>query len=84
MVAEVTTLYASNYRDPVSALREIAQEIEDGAYGRVGCVGVVLLGTTLEVFGAGPDSEGPSVVCALQAGAMKLLQPMVDQGRDGD
>jgi hypothetical protein len=80
--AEVVQLYDSNYRDPVATLREIAQDIEAGRYGEVGCVGVVLLGDTMEVFGMGSDSEAPSVGLLLHAGFMRLSSSLESHGRE--
>lgn len=81
-MAEVVTLYKSNYRDPVSALRKIADEIERGEYGEVGCVGIALLGETFEVFGAGPDSAGYSVAAVFHAGLVRLTSSIERRGRD--
>jgi hypothetical protein len=80
-VAEVVDLYKSNFRHPAATLRVIADEIDAGKYGEVGCVGVVVLGDELVVFGAGVDSEGPSVHALLHAGAATLIQPMIDRAR---
>lgn len=80
-IAEVVSLYESNYRDPVATLRRIADQIEAGEFGGVGCVGVVVLGDTLNVFGAGADSEAPSVGMLLHAGFMQLSQTLVDHGQ---
>ena len=76
----VKTLYESNFRDVPATLRHIADEIEAGAYGEVGIVGLVLLGDTLEVFGIGPDSEAPSIAQILNAGALKLTMPILNHG----
>jgi hypothetical protein len=81
MSAEIITLNETNFRDPVAALREIANEIEAGKYGAVGCVGIVVMGDTTEVFGAGMDSEGPSVAMLLHAGFMILSREIEDHGR---
>ena len=77
---KVVTLNESNFRDPVATLKKIADEIEQGEYGHVGCVGVVVLGNSLEVFGAGEDSAGPSVASVLSAGHIKLVSGMVEHG----
>lgn len=82
MVAEVVILQESNYRDPVATLRLIADEIEAGEYGEVGCVGIAILGNTLEVFGAGPDSDGTSVAAVLHAGFMRLVGAIERHGRE--
>lgn len=71
-----------NFRDPVATLRTIANEVEAGKWGEVGCVGVVLLGDTMEVWGAGVDSEGPSTGMLLQAGALRLLKMLEGHGRE--
>ena len=81
MTAEVVTLYETNLRDPVAALRKIADEIEAGDYGDVGIVSVVLLGSTMEVFGAGKDSEGPSVALLLHAGFMRIVGKVEGAGK---
>ena len=65
-------IYDSNFRDPVATLRLIADRIGAGDYGRVGSLGLVLLGDKMEVFGAGPDSEAPSVALLLHAGFLRL------------
>lgn len=82
MSAEVITLYESNMRDPVAALRKIAAQIERGDYGAVGCLGVVLLGDTMEVFGAGMDSEGPSVGILLHAGFTRVSNAVESHGKE--
>ena len=78
---KVVTLHESNFRDPVATLREIAEQIEAGDYGAVGCVGVVLLGDTMEVFGMGVDSEAPSVALLLHAGFMRLSRQLDEHGQ---
>jgi hypothetical protein len=80
-VADIVTLHASNFRDPVATLRAIADEIEGGKYGDVGCVGVVVMGDTLEVFGMGEDSEAPSVAMVLHGGFMRLARAIEEHGR---
>lgn len=79
MSAEIVTLHQSNFRDPAATLRDIADEIEAGKYGAVGCLGIVVMGDDLEVFGAGPDSEGPAVAVLLHAGFNKLCNSMIDR-----
>lgn len=80
MIAEVITLYESNFRDPVATLRRIADEIEAGEYGDVGTLAVALLGDTFEVFGAGEDSDGPSVCTLLQAGVTRIVNSVEEHG----
>ena len=76
----VVTLHESNFRDPAATLRKIADEIEAGRYGAVGCVGLALLGDTMEVFGAGIDSEAPSVALLLHAGFLRLSRSVEEHG----
>lgn len=78
---KLVTLHESNFRDPVATLRKLADEIERGDYGVVGCVAVAVFGDKLEVFGAGPDAEPPSVGMTLLAGANYLAGAMVSHGR---
>lgn len=81
MSAEIVVLQETNYRDPVATLRRIAAEIERGEYGAVGCVGVVVLGDTMEVFGMGEDSEAPSVALLLHAGFMRMSKSLEEHGQ---
>lgn len=81
MSAELHVLQDSNYRQIGPTLREIAADIEAGRYGEVGSVAVVLLGSTMEVFGAGPDSEGPSIALMLHAGFLRLSRAIEEHGR---
>ena len=78
---KVVTLHPSNFRDPVATLRVIADRIEAGEFGAVGCVAVAVLGDTLEVFGAGVDSEAPSVAMTLHAGFARLSKSIEEHGR---
>lgn len=79
---KVVTLKDSNYRDSVATLRKIADEIEAGDFGGVGCAAVVLLGDTMEVFGMGPDSEAPAVALLLHAGFLRLAGAVEMHGRE--
>lgn len=81
MTAKIITLYGTNFRDPVSALRKIADDIEAGTYGDVGSVGVALLGDTMEIFGAGADSEGPSIALLFHAAFMRISNAIEQAGR---
>ena len=81
MAAEVVMLPDSNFRDPVSTLRVIADAIEAGKYGAIGCAALVLLGDKLEVFRTGKDSEAPSVALPLNAGVLRLPRAIEENGR---
>lgn len=81
MTAEIHTIYNSNMRDPVATLRKIADQIEAGDYGSVGCAGLVLLGDKMKVFGMGEDSEGPSVGMLLHAGFSMISDSLKEHGR---
>lgn len=78
---KVATLYPSNFRDPAATLRVIADEIESGKHGEVGCVGVAVLGKTMEIFGLGPDSEAPSVGLLFHAAFMRMSKAVEEHGR---
>lgn len=78
---KVVELDIFNFVDPASVLRRIAAAIDAGTYGRVGAVGVVVLGDQMEVFGAGPDSGAPSIALLLHAGFMRLSRAIEEHGR---
>lgn len=79
-LAEVKELYPSNFRDPGATLRVIADQIESGKFGAVGSIGIVLLGDTMEVFGAGPDSEPCSVALLFQAAIQRFAREIERHG----
>lgn len=81
MSADIHTIYNSNSRDHVATLRKIANQIEAGDYGEVGCVGLVLLGDRMEVFGMGADSDAPSVGLLLHAGFSLMSDAIKNHGR---
>ncbi len=70
----VTQLYEGNYRDPVFALRRLADQIEQGHLGAVSCVGVVSLGYRVEVRGFGPNADDATLALLLHSGFMRLSQ----------
>lgn len=78
---KVVTIHDSNYRDTVKTLRLIADQIEAGQFGAVGCCAVVILGDRLEVFGMGPDSDGAAVHLVLCAGVARLQSTLLEHGR---
>ena len=78
---KIVSIHDSNFRETVTTLRLIADQIEAGKYGAVGCCGVVVLGDTLEVFGMGPDSDGAAVQTVLAAGAFRLMHAIAEHGR---
>lgn len=78
--SNVVSLYETNYRNPVSALRQIADDIENGKYGDVGCVSIAVLGDTMEIFGAGPDSDPAPVAMLFHAAFMRLSLSIEEHG----
>lgn len=80
-IAEVVTLYESNFREPVATLRKIADDIEAGVYGEVGAIGVALLGDTMECFGAGIDSEAPGIALLFHAAFSRLSNAIEQHGK---
>lgn len=80
-LAVVTELYPSNFRDPAATLRVIADEIEAGKHGAVGSIAIVVLGNTMEVFGAGEDSELTSTAILLHSGFLRLSRMIEEHGR---
>lgn len=82
MSAAIVSLVESNHRDPVAEMRRIADRIESGEFGAVGCVAIVLLGDTMEVFGMGEDSTPPSVGVLLHAGFLRMSRAIEEHGRE--
>jgi hypothetical protein len=80
-MAELFVLQESNFRDPAATLRKIAGQIEAGNYGPVGSIALVVLGDTMEVFGAGPDAEAPSIALLLHSGFLRLSRSLEEHGR---
>lgn len=80
-VSEVVSLYDSNFRDPAATLRKIADEIDAGTYGPVGCAALVVMADTVEVFGMGEDSGAPSVAMLFHAGFMRLARAVEEHGQ---
>jgi len=68
----VVSLYESNFRNPASALRSIADKIDAGDFGEVQTVAVALRANSLEVFGIGKTSDWPAVAMTLHAGFSKI------------
>ena len=79
---KVVDIGVPDYKDPVAVLRRLADEIEAGDWGAVGSCAVVIMGNTLEVFGSGPDSAGPSIAILLQAGILRIAHEVERHGRD--
>jgi hypothetical protein len=77
----VVPIYESNFRDPVETLRVIANDIEAGKYGAVGTVAVAVFGDTMEVFGLGVDSDGPTIALVFQAASLRFAREIEKHGR---
>lgn len=77
----VVTLFDSNFRDAPATLRKIAERIEEGRYGDVGCAAIVLMGDTTEVFGCGADAELADIMLLLNAGALRLTRIIEEHGK---
>lgn len=78
---KIVELYPSNYRDPVAGLRAIADEIEQGVFGGVSNVAVVVLGDEMHVHGLGAESDAPAIALLLHAGFMRLSRAVEEAGR---
>lgn len=82
---KIVTLRESSLRDVPAQLRNLAKCIEAGDYGPVGCCGVVIMGSTFEVFGYGDvqeDGVGPSVCTLLQAGVHRIVSKIERHGQE--
>ena len=80
-VLNVVNFPVPDYRDPVKALRNLANDIEAGRYGDVSSCGVVLLGDRMEVFGSGEDSEGPTIALLFNAAAHRFAKEIEEYGQ---
>lgn len=78
---KVVDLYTSNFRQPAATLREIADRIDNGDFGEVGCVAVALMGERVEIFGAGIDSGAPSVALLFHAAFLRMSRAIEEHGR---
>lgn len=72
MSAELVTLHEHSLHDVSAHLRKLADKIEAGEYGEVGCCAISMLADKLNVFSYGPDSAGPATACTLHAGFLYL------------
>jgi len=79
---KVVELGVFNFRDPASTLRKIADQIDRNELGPVSCVGIVVMANELNVYGAGPDADAPSIGLSLHAGFMKMSQMLLDHHGD--
>lgn len=71
-----------DYRDPVKALRNLADDIEAGQHGDVKSCGVVIFGNEMKVFGSGVDSQGPAIALLFNAAAHRFAREIEAHGRD--
>lgn len=81
MTENVVSLYPSNFRDVAGTLRQIADQVEKGEFGDVETAGVVLFGSTLEVFGLGEESDALTVGMVLHAGFSRISREVEGHGR---
>lgn len=82
-LADVTTLYETNFRNIPETLRVIAEQIESGELGEIKEGALVIFGNRLEVFGLGAANyDGGSTHLLLTAGANKLANTVVYYGAD--
>lgn len=79
---KVVTIHESNYRQAAPTLRIIADEIEAGDYGAVGCVAIAVMGEKLDVFGAGPESDASTVHLVFHAAAIKMAGALLTEEVD--
>jgi hypothetical protein len=82
---KVVTMREHSLRDVPAQLRLLADAIEGGKYGPVGCCGVAILGDTFECFGYGDgvteDGIGPSVATLFEAGVQRITKAVEQHGK---
>lgn len=76
----VVDIKPPEYKDPVTLLRNIADEIEKGQHGKVNTIAIAMFVEEAEyeeplaMFGGGRDSDMYHVVAAYGAAQLKLLR----------
>lgn len=81
-LAEVSTIYSSNFRDVAATLRQLADRVETGdLQGTDELVIVAMTPSGLEVFGLG-SVDAVNAHYLLCCGAAKLQAPTVRHGDD--
>lgn len=71
----------ANLQDVSAVLRAIADEIDSGAYGEIGTMGIAILGDRFECFSAGEESTGPAVCVLFQAAIQRMSRFTERHGR---
>lgn len=70
-----------DYKNPVTMLRNLADQIEAGEFGEVNTIAIATFGQSLEIFGGGSDSEAPTVALLFNAAAMRFAREIEEYGR---
>ena len=81
MSAQLVEFPVPDYKCPVKALRNLADDIERGKFGEVGSCGVVVFGDTMEVFGSGGDSDSTTIALLFSAAAHRFARDIEEHGR---
>lgn len=81
MAATLHEIKPPEYRNVVTALRNLADDIEAGHFGEITSCGVVTFGDTLEIFGSGSDASGPTIALLFQAARQRFAQEIEQFGR---
>ena len=83
MVAEVKTLYETNFRDVAATLRVIADNVDAGKHGVVDFAALVIAAETgTEVFRFGRDSTPSNTACLMHEGLTLMSRSVVRRGRE--
>lgn len=78
---KVVNFPVPDYREPVKALRNLADQIEAGDFGKVTSCGVVVFGDKMSIFGYGADSEAPTIALLFSAAAQRFAREIEEHGR---
>jgi hypothetical protein len=70
-----------DYKDPVKALRNLADDIEAGRFGEVGSCGVVIFGDEMHVYGSGADSGACTIALLFSAAAHRFAAEIEAHGK---
>lgn len=78
MVAEVVTLYETNYRDVPATLRHVADLVEGGEFGNVSDVAFVIHADSgVEIFQSGDGDAGTACIL-FQAALQKIIMGVLN------
>lgn len=80
-MTEIVKFPVDTLADVPKHLRALADRIECGEYGEIGCCAISMLGNELFVFSYGSESEAGAAALTLMAGIDFLTKPLLEHGK---